>query len=87
MHPDYLDYAVREWVNPRAKWHDLKFLVRKITGCELSKIFITHCEWGNDNGWIVELNGIDPDIRIAELRRNLYGVVQIGERAIWVRTK
>lgn len=87
-HPDYLDYVERQNVRGRAQWHDLKFLVRKVTTAELRSIYVRQCDWGNDNGWLIEFSNesyIDHDFYIAELKRHLFGVVRLGQRVCWIK--
>ena len=64
-----------------AQWHDVKFLVRKVTGCELKRFYVQRVEWGGDAGWLVEFKQND----YAEIAAgSVVNGIQIGNRAIWI---
>lgn len=81
MHPDYLDYARKSDVHVRAKWHDVKYLCRRLAGCELSQIYVGYVDYGSWLGWIVEFS---VDVDLSEFKRNVSRVVVVGERAIFI---
>lgn len=81
MHPDYLDYVVKQKVMERARWQDVKFLLRKLLGCELDSIYVKQVVHNDWCGWLVEFRG-DPDFDI--LRSNVSGIIVLGERSCFI---
>ena len=82
MHPDYLDYVVeKRKVLPRATWTDIKFMCRKVLGVQLNRCYVQHVSDGHWRGWVVEFR---DDVDLAELKRQVFGVLLLGERVVFI---
>ena len=81
MHPDYLDYVVKRKIHSRAKWHDIKFLLRKLLDCELDSV---RCEWVSHNSWNGWLISFTCDVDLAEIKRNIFGTLVLGDKAVFI---
>lgn len=85
MHPDYLDYVgEKRKIHSRAKWTDVKFLLRKVMGLELDKAYVKPVNHNDWNGWLVEFA---CDVDLAELKRQVSFVLVLGERAVFIGVK
>lgn len=81
MHPDYLDYVQKQRIHAKAQWHDIKFLCRKLTGCELRQVYVARVDYNDWCGWVAEFN---VDVDISEIRRTVDKVVVVGDRAVFI---
>ncbi len=82
MHPDYIDYVVQKRrVHSRAKWHDIKFLLRKLLDVELDQIYVKYVDHNDWRGWLVEFA---VDVDLAEIKRNVAGVSYVGKRSVFI---
>lgn len=82
VHPDYVDYVVQKRnIHPRAKWHDIKFLCRKLLGLELNQIYVERIDHNDWDGWLVQFA---CDVDLSEIKRNVSGCIMVGERVIYI---
>lgn len=81
MHPDYLDFIEKRKIRPRATWFDLKNLCRKLFDVRREDCRVSRVVEQGWNGWLLEFA---CDIDMQEFKRNVWGVLQIGERAVFV---
>jgi hypothetical protein len=82
MHPDYVGYVIQKRkVLPKAKWHDIKFLLRKLLDIEDTELYVQLIEWGNDYGWLVEFS---CDVDTYEVKRNISKTCVVGERVVYI---
>lgn len=80
MHPEYLDYVVKRKVVSRAGWYDIKYLCKKLLG-ECPAMYVQQVVYGGWNGWLVEFHG---DVDLAEIKRNVFGVLILGDRVVYI---
>lgn len=81
-HPDYLGYVVeKRKVLPRAKWHDIKFLMRKILDVELDRVYVQRVDHNDWRGWLVDFS-VDTDL--AECQRLIAKCTVVGKRSIFI---
>lgn len=76
-----IDGEQKRRVLARAKWHDVKFLLRKMCGVEPDNNFVQLIEWGDDRGWLVQFS---CDVDLADIKRSIFGVCILGERAVYI---
>jgi len=81
MHPDYLDYVEKKRILPRAEWHDVKALCRKLSGCSPTEVFVTSAHRHGWDGWVVEFR---TDVDLSDIKRQVYGTCILGKRAVFL---
>jgi hypothetical protein len=72
-------------VRPRAKWHDVKALVKKVTEVDEEDIFVQRFDWGNDIGWLVTIYAEDADLCLELLKSKVLYVVICGYNVVFVK--
>lgn len=72
-------------VRPRAKWHDVKALVKKVTEVDEEDIFVQRFDWGNDIGWLVTIYAEDADLYLELLKSRVMYVVICGYNVVFVK--
>lgn len=82
MHPDYADYVLQKRkIHPRAEWHDLKFLLRRLLALELDQIYCKRVDYNDWYGWLCEFT-IDVDVGLVQ--REVASVVVLSDRVIFI---
>lgn len=81
MHPDYLDYAIKQRLLPRAEWHDIKFLMRKLTDLPLHHIYVFKLDHNAWQGWVVQFK---TEIDLDKVRNNVWGICRLGNKVIFI---
>lgn len=84
MHPDYLDYQVKETLSASAKWHDVKFLVRKVTNCDLRHFYVEPFMWAGDYGFLVSFR---QAFHVDEMLQRVNKTIKVAENVIWIGVK
>ncbi len=82
MHPDYVGYVVeKRKIHARAKWHDIKFLLRKLVDIELHHMRVEWVDYNDWTGWLVSFAVV---VDIPELSRNIACVSTVARRAVFI---
>lgn len=74
-------------IRHRAKWHDVKALIKKLTGIDEQDIFVERFMWRNDVGWLVTLYVNGSEVYMQNLKQEVRNVLIVGYNVMYVQVE
>ncbi len=68
-------------VYKRAKWHDVKDMLKKYAGIEPDNVYVKFYMGDVWTGWFVNFT---DDVDVERIKRSISGVVVVGKRSIFI---